>query len=33
MLQVYTDGQVRTRDVGGTSHTDEFATAVIRAMG
>ncbi|MCA1617750.1 MAG: isocitrate/isopropylmalate dehydrogenase family protein, partial [Acidobacteria bacterium] len=33
MLQVYTDGQVRTRDVGGTAHTDEFATAVIRAMG
>jgi isocitrate dehydrogenase (NAD+) len=33
MLKVYTDGQVRTRDVGGTSHTDEFATAVINAMG
>ncbi|HEY0172718.1 MAG TPA: isocitrate dehydrogenase (NAD(+)) [Pyrinomonadaceae bacterium] len=33
MLKVYTDGQVRTRDVGGTSHTDEFATAVIQAMG
>ena len=27
-----TDGQVRTRDEGGTSHTDEFAHAVIRAM-
>ena len=33
LLQVYTEGRVRTRDVGGTSHTDEFATAVIRAMG
>src|SRR5215207_4479593 len=33
MLQVYTDGRVRTRDVGGTSHTDEFAQAVIQAMG
>jgi isocitrate dehydrogenase (NAD+) len=33
MLKVYTDGQVRTRDVGGTSHTDEFAHAVIEAMG
>jgi isocitrate dehydrogenase (NAD+) len=32
MLKVYTDGQVRTRDVGGTSHTDEFAQAVIQAM-
>jgi isocitrate dehydrogenase (NAD+) len=33
MLKVYTEGQVRTRDVGGTSHTDEFAQAVISAMG
>jgi isocitrate dehydrogenase (NAD+) len=33
MLQVYTEGRVRTRDVGGTSHTDEFAAAVIQAMG
>src|SRR5215203_217090 len=33
MLKVYTDGRVRTRDVGGTSHTDEFAQAVIQAMG
>src|SRR5687768_2795480 len=32
MLSVYTDGQVRTRDVGGTSRTDEFAQAVIQAM-
>src|SRR5919206_497659 len=33
MLKVYRDGQVRTRDVGGTSRTDEFAHAVIKAMG
>jgi isocitrate dehydrogenase (NAD+) len=33
MLKVYTEGRVRTRDVGGTSHTEEFATAVIEAMG
>jgi isocitrate dehydrogenase (NAD+) len=33
MLKVYTDGQVRTRDVGGTSHTDEFAHAIIHEMG
>ncbi|HEX8336662.1 MAG TPA: isocitrate dehydrogenase (NAD(+)) [Pyrinomonadaceae bacterium] len=32
MLKVYTDGEVRTRDVGGTSHTDEFAHAIIQAM-
>ena len=33
MLKVYADGQVRTRDVGGTSRTDEFARAVVEAMG
>ena len=33
MLKVYSDGRVRTRDVGGTSRTDEFAQAVIQAMG
>jgi isocitrate dehydrogenase (NAD+) len=32
MLKVYNEGQVRTRDVGGTSRTDEFAQAVIQAM-
>ncbi len=32
MLKVYAEGRVRTRDVGGTSHTDEFAAAVIEAM-
>ena len=33
MLRVYEEGQVRTRDVGGTAHTDEFAQAIIHAMG
>ncbi|HEX8355689.1 MAG TPA: isocitrate dehydrogenase (NAD(+)) [Pyrinomonadaceae bacterium] len=33
MLKVYADGQVRTRDVGGTSRTNEFARAVVDAMG
>src|SRR3954465_936724 len=28
MLKVFTDGKVRTRDIGGTAHTDEFARAV-----
>jgi isocitrate dehydrogenase (NAD+) len=32
MLKVYTDGRVRTRDVGGTSRTNEFARAVVEAM-
>ena len=33
MLKVYADGQVRTRDVGGSSRTNEFARAVVEAMG
>ena len=33
MLKVYADGRVRTRDVGGTSRTNEFARAVVEAMG
>src|SRR5918992_3464411 len=33
MLKVFNEGKVRTRDVGGTSRTDEFAQAVIQAMG
>src|ERR671927_1491131 len=33
MLKVYADGQVRTRDVGGTARTNEFARAVVEAMG
>jgi isocitrate dehydrogenase (NAD+) len=32
MLDVYRDGQVRTRDVGGTAKTAEFADAIIRKM-
>jgi isocitrate/isopropylmalate dehydrogenase len=32
MLKVFTDGKVRTRDIGGTAHTDEFARAVVEAM-
>jgi isocitrate dehydrogenase (NAD+) len=32
MLKVFTDGQVRTRDIGGTAKTAEFADAVIAAM-
>jgi isocitrate dehydrogenase (NAD+) len=32
MLKVYADGQVRTRDVGGTSRTNEFARAVVEAI-
>jgi isocitrate dehydrogenase (NAD+) len=32
MLNVFRDGKVRTRDIGGEAHTDEFATAIIAAM-
>ena len=32
MLKVFTEGQVRTRDVGGTATTDEFADAIIEKM-
>ncbi|HYN83951.1 MAG TPA: isocitrate dehydrogenase (NAD(+)) [Pyrinomonadaceae bacterium] len=32
MLKVYEEGKVRTRDVGGTSKTNEFARAVVEAM-
>ena len=32
MLSVYRKGKVRTRDVGGTSSTNEFADAIIREM-
>src|ERR671927_203265 len=33
MLKVYREGKVRTRDVGGTARTNEFARAVVEAMG
>jgi isocitrate dehydrogenase (NAD+) len=32
MLKVFAEGQVRTRDIGGTATTDEFADAIIAAM-
>ncbi|HEX8163160.1 MAG TPA: isocitrate dehydrogenase (NAD(+)) [Pyrinomonadaceae bacterium] len=32
MLKVFRDGQVRTRDIGGTAKTTEFADAIIAAM-
>jgi isocitrate dehydrogenase (NAD+) len=32
MLAVFEEGKVRTRDVGGTSRTSEFATAIIEKM-
>src|SRR5881392_3895624 len=32
MLKVFTEGKVRTRDIGGTATTDEFADSVIAKM-
>src|SRR5215212_6936276 len=32
LFSVFTEGRVRTRDVGGTSHTDEFADAIIQKL-
>ena len=32
MLKVFAEGQVRTRDVGGTASTDQFADAIIGKM-
>jgi isocitrate dehydrogenase (NAD+) len=32
MLKVFRDGKVRTRDIGGTAKTNEFARAVVEAM-
>jgi len=32
MLKVYQEGKVRTRDVGGTARTNEFARAVVETM-
>jgi isocitrate dehydrogenase (NAD+) len=32
MLKVFSEGKVRTRDIGGDAKTDEFATAIINAM-
>jgi isocitrate dehydrogenase (NAD+) len=33
MLTIFEDGAVRTRDIGGTATTDEFANAIIGKMG
>ena len=32
MLKTFEEGKVRTRDIGGEAHTDEFAAAIIAAM-
>jgi isocitrate dehydrogenase, NAD-dependent, mitochondrial type len=32
MLKVFNEGKVRTRDIGGTAHTAEFANAIIAAF-
>ncbi|HEV7843407.1 MAG TPA: isocitrate dehydrogenase (NAD(+)) [Pyrinomonadaceae bacterium] len=32
MLETFREGKVRTRDIGGEAHTDEFAAAIIAAM-
>jgi isocitrate/isopropylmalate dehydrogenase len=32
MLKVFAEGKVRTRDIGGSASTDEFANAVIENM-
>jgi isocitrate dehydrogenase (NAD+) len=32
MLSVYREGSVRTRDIGGSSSTNEFADAIIREI-
>jgi isocitrate/isopropylmalate dehydrogenase len=32
MLKVFAEGKVRTRDIGGTASTTEFADAIIAAM-
>ena len=32
MLKIFEEGKVRTRDIGGEAHTDEFAGAIIAAL-
>jgi isocitrate/isopropylmalate dehydrogenase len=33
MLDVYAEGKILTRDLGGTAKTNEFARAVVEKMG
>ena len=33
MMDVYTEGVVRTRDLGGTARTDDFANAIVAKLG
>ena len=32
MMDVFAEGNVRTKDLGGTAKTDEFATAIIEKL-
>jgi isocitrate dehydrogenase (NAD+) len=32
MLEVFSEGKVRTRDIGGTATTDEFADVIISKL-
>ena len=32
MMDVYAEGEIRTRDLGGTAKTDEFATAIVNKL-
>jgi isocitrate dehydrogenase (NAD+) len=32
MLDVFAEEEIRTRDLGGTAKTDEFATAIINKL-
>jgi isocitrate dehydrogenase (NAD+) len=32
MMDVYAEGNIRTKDLGGTAKTDEFASAIIEKL-